>query len=154
MPKVSRLAKTIGSDFRNSRSPRLKLNTIMLCKPFALSQLAIPSVSLLISFLAYSSQYFLLSFEPEPLKKNELWILNGLILGIWICYYRSCTVDPGRIPKDWKAADCKQTQPGPRDLGRQRWCRKCEAFKPPRAHHCKLCGRLVCRYFSVKTGVE
>lgn len=25
-----------------------------------------------------------------------------------------------------------------------RWCKKCEAVKPPRAHHCRKCGR----YFS------
>lgn len=22
-----------------------------------------------------------------------------------------------------------------------RWCKKCEAVKPPRAHHCRQCGR-------------
>lgn len=30
--------------------------------------------------------------------------------------------------------------PGPHDV---RWCRKCEAVKPPRAHHCSLCGTCV-----------
>ena len=27
--------------------------------------------------------------------------------------------------------------PGPHDV---RWCRKCECVKPPRAHHCSMCG--------------
>jgi hypothetical protein len=30
--------------------------------------------------------------------------------------------------------------PGPHDV---RWCRKCSAVKPPRAHHCSLCGTCV-----------
>lgn len=115
----------------------------MLCKGLVLSQLAIPVVSLLISFLAYTSQYFFLHFQQAPLQKNEAWWLNILATCIWICYYRACTVDPGHIPKNWKPADGKQPHPSQEDIGRQRWCRRCEALKPPRAHHCKKCGRLV-----------
>lgn len=115
-------------------------NIKMLCSSFSISRLAIPSVCALIGFLAYSSQYFFLHFEPAPLTKEEAWRLNIAALCIWITYYRSCTVDPGRIPKDWRPAGDKQSA----DDGlseRQRWCRRCEAFKPPRAHHCKTCQR-------------
>ena len=114
----------------------------MASSSFRLSQLAIPSVCILISFLAYSSQYFFVYFEPAPLRDTELWRLNIFALCIWICYYRTCTVDPGRIPKDWKPLDSKQLE-ADRASGRQRWCRKCEAYKPPRAHHCRTCQRLV-----------
>ena len=31
-------------------------------------------------------------------------------------------------------------QPGPHDM---RWCKKCSALKPPRAHHCTMCGRCI-----------
>ncbi|PWY80755.1 zf-DHHC-domain-containing protein [Aspergillus sclerotioniger CBS 115572] len=109
---------------------------------FRISQLAIPFVSILISFLAYSSQYFFLYFEPAPLRSTELWRLNIAALCIWICYYRTCTVDPGRIPKDWKPLDSKQLE-SDRASGRSRWCRKCEASKPPRAHHCRTCQRCI-----------
>ncbi|RDH37697.1 DHHC palmitoyltransferase-domain-containing protein [Aspergillus welwitschiae] len=114
----------------------------MASSSFRLSQLAIPSVCILISFLAYSSQYFFLYFEPAPLRDTELWRLNIFALCIWICYYRTCTVDPGRIPKDWKPLDSKQLE-ADRASGRQRWCRKCEAYKPPRAHHCRTCQRCI-----------
>lgn len=122
----------------------------MLCRFFTVSQLAIPVVSLLISFLAYTSQYFFLHFESAPLKKDEVWGINLFALCIWICYYRACTVDPGHIPRDWKPAGRKQLDPSPNheDIGRQRWCRRCEAFKPPRAHHCKTCQRLVSQTLS------
>lgn len=114
----------------------------MWCKPFSISQLAIPAVCVLICFLAYTSQYLFLHFEASRLRTDEIWRINIPVLCAWICYYRSCTVDPGRIPKDWKPSDHKKVD-ADHDTGRQRWCRKCEAFKPPRAHHCRTCRRLV-----------
>jgi palmitoyltransferase len=97
----------------------------------------------LISFLAYTSQYFFLHFESAPLRKDEVWKINIFALCIWICYFRACFVDPGRLP-----ADAKSSASGHADndttTGRQRWCRRCEAYKPPRAHHCKTCKRFVC----------
>ncbi|KAL1993248.1 hypothetical protein VTN49DRAFT_3197 [Thermomyces lanuginosus] len=113
---------------------------------FELSRLAIPAVSLLISFLSYSSQYLFLSFPPEPLSSQETWKFNVLVACIWISYYRACTVDPGRVPKDWKPASLSDVDNDAtrKDVfARQRWCRKCEAFKPPRAHHCKKCARCI-----------
>lgn len=120
----------------------------MLCSSFSISQLAIPAVCVLITFLAYSSQYLFLYIEPAPLTKDELLKFNALVACIWICYYRACTVDPGRIPKDWKPARKEDEEKAAREGSidatvRQRWCRRCEAFKPPRAHHCKTCQRLV-----------
>ncbi|RHZ60854.1 Palmitoyltransferase [Aspergillus turcosus] len=114
----------------------------MLCRSFNISQLAIPFVSALISFLAYTSQLFFYYFDEAPLRSQEVWRLNIFALCIWVCYYRACTVDPGRIPKDWMPSDLKQLE---KDCagGRQRWCRRCEAFKPPRAHHCKTCQRCI-----------
>ncbi|KAL4786600.1 DHHC palmitoyltransferase-domain-containing protein [Aspergillus varians] len=114
----------------------------MLCSSFSISRLAIPAVCTLIAFLAYTSQYFFLYFEKAPLTDDEVWRINILALCIWICYYRACTVDPGRIPKGWAPSDRKQLE-ADQASGRQRWCRRCEAFKPPRAHHCKTCRRCI-----------
>ncbi|KAJ5124946.1 uncharacterized protein N7515_008771 [Penicillium bovifimosum] len=109
----------------------------MLSKDFSISQLAIPAVSVLIAFLAYSSQYLFLHFESAPLTKNETWKINIFALCIWICFYRTCFVDPGRLPKSQQRPRLE----GDALTGRQRWCRRCEAYKPPRAHHCKTCKR-------------
>ncbi|PWY89194.1 zf-DHHC-domain-containing protein [Aspergillus heteromorphus CBS 117.55] len=115
----------------------------MATSSFRISQLAVPSVCFLISFLAYGSQYFFRHFEPAPLRDTELWRINIFALCIWICYYRTCTVDPGRIPKDWRPVDSNQLEAD--RSGRHRWCRKCEAYKPPRAHHCRTCQRCIPR---------
>ncbi|KAE8552267.1 hypothetical protein EYB25_006161 [Talaromyces marneffei] len=110
--------------------------------------LAIPAATALISFLSYSSQFLFLFLEPGPLSKAQTWKFNLLVACIWICYYRACTVDPGRVPKDWAPKNQLTATQGAYKIDgdvstRQRWCRKCGAFKPPRAHHCKTCQRCV-----------
>lgn len=113
----------------------------MLSDDFTIYKLAIPTVSFLVIFLAYTSQYFFLHFESVPLRKDEVWKLNIVTLCVWVCYFRSCYVDPGRLPQNLKASPSNpqdKTQTG----NRQRWCRRCEAYKPARAHHCKTCKRL------------
>jgi hypothetical protein len=114
----------------------------MLGEDFSISitQLAIPAVSALIAFLAYTSQYFFLHFESVPLTRDEICKINIFALCIWICYYRTCFVDPGRLPKAEERPKPKE-QEGDGLGGRQRWCLRCEAYKPPRAHHCKTCKR-------------
>ncbi|KAJ5625464.1 hypothetical protein N7510_001773 [Penicillium lagena] len=86
---------------------------------FAVSQLAIPAVSVLISFLAYTSQYFFLHFESAPLQKDEAWKINIFALCIWICYFRACYTDPGRLPRE----SAGQKPDGGSAHSRQRWCR-------------------------------
>jgi len=140
--------------------PRLRL-------PFqvpALEDLAIPSVSILIPFLAYTSQYLFSYIEPGRLSTNESLLFNALVFTIWFCYDRACTVDPGK--KGWvdRVALRKGSEKGDKEDGEevgqgkdegngtqqtegdkkpQRWCKKCDAVKPPRAHHCRKCGRYI-----------
>ena len=114
---------------------------------FKVSKLAVPGVSLLIIFLAYSSQVLFFYIEPKPPSNRELAQFNLLVLCVWICYLRACITSPGRVPQEWSPAKAmaQRVDDGVAhsEHTRQRWCRKCEAFKPPRAHHCKTCGRLV-----------
>ncbi|KAJ5455602.1 Palmitoyltransferase pfa4 [Penicillium daleae] len=114
----------------------------MLRDEFTISQLAIPAVSFLISFLAYTSQYFFLHFESAPLLKDEAWKINIFASCIWICYFRACFVNPGRLPSGSKSSGLDQAEKDSA-TGRHRWCRRCEACKPPRAHHCKTCKRCI-----------
>ncbi|CAG8146952.1 unnamed protein product [Penicillium salamii] len=117
-------------------------DTGMLSEDFSITQLAVPAVSVLIAFLAYTSQYFFLHFESVPLTTEETWKINIFAVCIWISYYRTCFVDPGRLPKSEQRPKPKE-QESDEVTGRQRWCRKCEAYKPPRAHHCKTCKRCI-----------
>lgn len=109
---------------------------------FELRRLAIPSVCFLIAVLAYGSQILFHYLEPGPLTTRQAWIFNALVACIWLSYERTCRLDPGRLPlhlQEKLNEDAKLTRG-------QRWCQKCNAVKPPRAHHCKQCARLV-NYF-------
>ncbi|CAJ2499809.1 Uu.00g026620.m01.CDS01 [Anthostomella pinea] len=131
----------------------------------ALQRLAVPAVSLLIAVLGYGSQYLFAhapDLAPGPLTRTETYLFNGLLCFLWYTYYKACTVDPGRyvfppsrIPKKTDAAvddpfrDPHDDASAPNNIasmmdgGRKRWCKKCAAPKPPRAHHCKTCRRCI-----------
>lgn len=115
----------------------------------SLSRLAVPFVYALIFALGYPSQWLLMQLEPGPLTKNELITANVTLLLIWITYTRSVFVDPGTIPKDWAGKELGEKKGGGEGEAKddavksRKWCRKCDAAKPPRAHHCKECGRCV-----------
>ncbi|KAI1375309.1 DHHC palmitoyltransferase-domain-containing protein, partial [Hypoxylon crocopeplum] len=122
----------------------------------ALQRLAVPAVCILIAFLAYTSQWLFANapdLAPGPLTTTETYTFNTLLLCLWYSYYKACTVDPGRYvfpsstPKKQKKgkADDPDEEPDARgEYGRTtRWCKKCAAPKPPRAHHCKTCRRCI-----------
>jgi len=105
-----------------------------------LSRWAVLGVSSLISFLSYSSQWLFLYIEPSPLNSQQILKFNCLVLCIWVCYARACLTDPGRVPEEWKPEFSEDTASSRNESSyRYRWCRKCEALKPPRAHHCRVC---------------
>ncbi|KFY87105.1 hypothetical protein V500_07188 [Pseudogymnoascus sp. VKM F-4518 (FW-2643)] len=116
----------------------------------ALKKLAVPFVCGLIAFLSYSSQYLFYHLEPGPLTTKEAAWFNTLIVCIWLTYERACRLDPGRLPKSLaegggrdgqetaKAADAPA-----KELRAGNWCKKCDAVKPPRAHHCRQCNRCI-----------
>ncbi|KAI5289569.1 Palmitoyltransferase [Ascosphaera acerosa] len=108
-----------------------------------LSRLAIPAVSLLIAFLAYTPPVLYAHIAPGPLSPDQLVKLHGLALCVWVTYYKACATDPGTIPRDWAGGDAAErdsTAPtAPTATAGLRWCRRCSIYKPPRAHHCKTC---------------
>ncbi|KAF3001999.1 Palmitoyltransferase [Curvularia kusanoi] len=121
----------------------------------SLSHLAVPFVYALIFFLGYPAQWLLMRLDPGPLTKNELVTANVVLVLIWITYTKSVFVDPGTIPKNWaekelvkgngNSVEHKERKEGrpEGEVKSRKWCRKCDAAKPPRAHHCKECKRCI-----------
>jgi palmitoyltransferase len=108
----------------------------------ALERLAFPGVVALISFLAYGSQFLFPNLEPHPLKQKQTLIFNVLVACIWITYVRACFTNPGSVPSN-RPTIAAASEGGGLSKQKQRWCRKCETYKPPRAHHCKVCQRCI-----------
>ncbi|KAJ1643734.1 Palmitoyltransferase [Dispira simplex] len=106
-------------------------------------------VSLLISFIGLTTQYFIFWEYLGGFNIECLTILGGFnVLLALLCYnyYLACVTDPGRVPLGWKPSDdphdcpvieIKKNNAGPR------YCRTCNGFKPPRSHHCSSCKRCV-----------
>ncbi|KAK7914379.1 Palmitoyltransferase PFA4 [Apiospora marii] len=138
--------------------------------PLSVQRLAVPAVCLLIAFLGYGSQVLFNrspDLEPGPLTPTQSYTFNGLLLCLWWTYYRACTVDPGRytfppsIAKpnhsddegEATGAHAKKAagsgNDGSATMNRkkggrpQKRCKKCRLPKPPRSHHCRICGRCI-----------
>ncbi|KAF8585118.1 zf-DHHC-domain-containing protein [Ramaria rubella] len=103
--------------------------------------------TLLIAFIAYSVQIFVIyPWYGSEISIDLLKLLgpfNALIGLLYWNYFMTVVTDPGRVPNAWKPEgddyEVKKLTGGPR------FCRTCDSFKPPRAHHCRQCGRCVLR---------
>jgi ribosomal protein L40E len=78
---------------------------------------------------------------------HRLAFTSTAVLAIY-SHFKAMTTDPGAVPPDAqpleeppvRAVEAEEAQP-PRKG--KRLCRRCNAFKPKRAHHCSVCRRCV-----------
>ncbi|KDQ15704.1 hypothetical protein BOTBODRAFT_285774 [Botryobasidium botryosum FD-172 SS1] len=106
--------------------------------------------SLLIAFIAYTSQIFV--FWPWYGREFSVEFLiavgpfNVLVGLLYWNYFLTVRTDAGRVPDNWKpdlgTADSLEVK---KLTGAPRYCRTCAKYKPPRTHHCKQCKRCVLR---------
>ncbi|CAO3591480.1 unnamed protein product [Absidia cylindrospora] len=113
-------------------------------------QVFVVGVLLLISTIAYSSQYFI--FIPalqDSLTLSGFQVLvpfNIFVLLIYYNYYLAVTTNPGKIPSNWKPpafitelSNNKESNPDQPMTTPPRFCKTCQLYKPPRTHHCRYC---------------
>lgn len=73
---------------------------------------------------------------------------NLVIFFIIISHIRSVFSDPGTVPLPRTGLDFSDIHAGQRiTKGENGWtiCLKCETYRPPRAHHCRVCRRCIKR---------
>jgi len=79
-------------------------------------------------------------FPSLPLSPIGLFViftyLSTLILS-FTSHIRTQLTQPGLIPIDWEPPKEAQSE--------MRWCRRCNHWKPDRAHHCRVCDRCIFR---------
>lgn len=97
---------------------------------YTMSAIIIPAIS---DVTATSGQLLLASF-------------SAVSFGVYFNYYLACATDPGDVPKSYVDTALAQLQSdmeqGARRASIPR-CSSCRTPKPPRTHHCSLCGRCV-----------
>jgi ribosomal protein L40E len=88
------------------------------------------------------------------------FVFIAMALLACIAHFKAMTTDPGAVPPDAKPLPAENKQDGnvdangdaegapPRKSQQQqqqhlRLCRRCRAYKPPRAHHCSVCKRCI-----------
>ncbi|KAJ3247524.1 Palmitoyltransferase [Chytriomyces hyalinus] len=111
--------------------------------------IAVCGTVFLITFVPISSQLLVLvpwlTFSGESGQLILLLPFNIAVLSIWTNYFLACRTDPGHTPTGYHPLNHQQggLVERKKSSGGLRFCRKCNAFKPPRAHHCSECKRCV-----------
>ncbi|KAI5682439.1 hypothetical protein M9H77_03667 [Catharanthus roseus] len=93
----------------------------------------------------FIDQWFGLGTSPGLLNAV---VFTGLAIMSISTYALAILTDPGRIPASF-APDIENSDNTIHEIKRKsgdlRYCQKCSLYKPPRAHHCRVCNRCVLR---------
>ncbi|KAI0033963.1 zf-DHHC-domain-containing protein [Vararia minispora EC-137] len=115
-----------------------------------LGRIVVGMTLFLIGFIAYSSQIFIiwpwygraLSIPLLTLLVPFNTLVGLLLWNYWLCV----TTNPGTVPDGWAPdTDALEGYEVKKLTGNPRYCRTCNKYKPPRAHHCKTCKQCVLR---------
>ncbi|EOY07479.1 DHHC-type zinc finger family protein isoform 2 [Theobroma cacao] len=75
-------------------------------------------------------------------------VFTGVAVTCVLNYGFAISTDPGRVPSSFMP-DIEDSEVPIHEIKRKggdlRYCQKCSHFKPPRAHHCRVCKRCVLR---------
>jgi len=83
-----------------------------------------------------------------PLYEDDLFtfyvnlaIGTILIIAVLGSYYKASVTSPGAVPKDWNPKSYKYSslEYSGTTAMETKFCKNCNAWKPPRSHHCKTC---------------
>ncbi|KAJ7103218.1 zf-DHHC-domain-containing protein [Mycena belliarum] len=114
-----------------------------------IGRLIVNFVVLLICFIAYSVQIFVVwPWYGRALSVQLVTLLLpfNLLVGMLFWNYFLCvTSNPGEVPENWRPDTHIDGYEVKKLTGGPRYCRMCERPKPPRTHHCRQCGRCVLR---------
>ncbi|CAL9732919.1 palmitoyltransferase Pfa4p [Monosporozyma unispora] len=86
---------------------------------------AIPTA--IISFIAYNAHYFILKHFLSIIRQ---YIFEFSVTMIWISYLLAILTNPGKPPLNRRSK-------------KDKFCQKCNNWKPERSHHCKTCNQCV-----------
>ncbi|WWD09908.1 hypothetical protein V865_008037 [Kwoniella europaea PYCC6329] len=100
--------------------------------------------TLLISFISFSSQIFVVwPWYGRVISVDLLKLLVPFNFCVFMVFwnYRLCVITPpGGVPIGWRPnLSSMEGQEVKKGNHAPRYCKTCEHYKPPRAHHCRQC---------------
>ncbi|XP_058109590.1 probable protein S-acyltransferase 16 isoform X2 [Magnolia sinica] len=117
------------------------------------SYISLPIIVVLSTiFLLYYLMMFFVIDEWLGLKTSQ-GLFNAVALTVFVCmslstYAMAIVRDPGHVPPSFMP-DVEDPDSPLHEIKRKggdlRYCQKCSHYKPPRAHHCRICRRCVLR---------
>ncbi|KAG2248928.1 hypothetical protein Bca4012_087746 [Brassica carinata] len=100
----------------------------------------------------YGPSLFLGGFD-SLLALLVLALFHFLLIMLLWSYFSVVVTDPGGVPPGWRPELDIEKSDGNQEYSSLtvgdssshivRYCRKCNQYKPPRSHHCSVCGRCI-----------
>ncbi|XP_030193389.1 palmitoyltransferase ZDHHC3 isoform X3 [Gadus morhua] len=115
---------------------------------------------LLTYFSVFYADYVVIQYVLIPAYSDSVWcslhgvVFNLILLLLLACHAKAVFSDPGMVPLPETAIDFSDLRSQSRmnervvcPKGCEGWtvCSRCETYRPPRAHHCRVCQRCIRR---------
>ncbi|KAM8899026.1 palmitoyltransferase ZDHHC3 isoform 2-T2 [Spinachia spinachia] len=107
-------------------------------------------------FSVLYADYVVVQYVLIPAYSDSVWcslhgsVFNLILLLLLACHAKAVFSDPGLVPLPETAmdfSDLRSQSTRMNERGCEGWtvCSRCETYRPPRAHHCRVCQRCVRR---------
>ncbi|KAJ8261549.1 hypothetical protein GJAV_G00155610 [Gymnothorax javanicus] len=106
-------------------------------------------------FSVLYADYVIIQYVLIPAYSGSAWcslhgsVFNTLLILLLACHSKAVFSDPGLVPLPDAAIDFSdlRSQSRKTERGCEGWtvCSRCETYRPPRAHHCRVCQRCIRR---------
>ncbi|XP_077357623.1 palmitoyltransferase ZDHHC3 isoform X2 [Festucalex cinctus] len=107
-------------------------------------------------FSVFYADYVVVQYVLIPAYSGSVWCslhgsaFNVILLLLLACHSKAVFSDPGVVPLPDTAldfSDLRSQSSRMSDRGCEGWtvCSRCETYRPPRAHHCRVCQRCIRR---------
>lgn len=110
-------------------------------------------ICLIFTYLAlFYADYVVTRWIIMTVFINSLWgtfnvfLFNTIIFLLVMAHLKAVFLDPGTVPLPSTRLDFSDIHSNTeKDLEKDQWtvCTRCETFRPPRAHHCRICKRCI-----------
>ncbi|XP_061086150.1 zf-DHHC domain-containing protein isoform X3 [Conger conger] len=107
-------------------------------------------------FSVFYADYVVIQYVLIPAYSGSAWcslhgaVFNVLLVLLLACHSKAVFSDPGMVPLPDTAidfSDLRSQSSRKNERGCEGWtvCSRCETYRPPRAHHCRVCQRCIRR---------
>ncbi|XP_036406624.1 zf-DHHC domain-containing protein isoform X1 [Megalops cyprinoides] len=107
-------------------------------------------------FSVFYADYVVIQYVLIPAYSGSVWcsmhgtVFNVILLLLLACHSKAVFSDPGMVPLPDTAidfSDLRSQSSRKNERSCEGWtvCSRCETYRPPRAHHCRVCQRCIRR---------